>query len=98
MSATQFANSWPAAFGLVRAECQCCGRRSKPVEPNDQGEPDLWKMARGWSEAPFPADCAHSDGSKGSVYTCPACNRKLRSGQCLPLRAGRVVLSTRRVA
>jgi hypothetical protein len=45
-------------------------------------------MARGWSEAPFPADHQHDDGSIGSRYTCPACNKLLRAGRTLQTRGG----------
>jgi hypothetical protein len=43
-------------------------------------------MARGWSEAPYPVDCEHSDGSHGSTYTCPKCNKRLHAGETLTLR------------
>lgn len=86
------------ARGAVMAVCQCCDRRSRSVRPNDQGEPDLWNMPQGWSEAPYPADCAHSDGSMGSSYTCPACNKRLHKGETLQLRNGRAALRTRVVS
>ena len=79
-------NHEPRRPGYFSAICQCCGRASHPVKPDDQGEPDMWKLARGWSQAPFPKDCIHSDGSIGSRYTCPACNAQLRKGMTLPLR------------
>jgi hypothetical protein len=71
---------------LQRAQCQCCPRQSRPVPADDQGEPNLWAMPRGWSTAPFPADFEHSDGSVGSKYTCPACNTRLRKGETLQVR------------
>lgn len=76
-----------SANGAVCAVCECCGKRSRPGKPNNSGEPDLWNMGRGWSEAPFPSDFVHRDGSIGSTYTCPACNKKLRAGAELQLRA-----------
>lgn len=69
------------------AICEFCGRKSKFTDVNEHGEPDLWKMGRGWSEAPYPADSQHDDGSTGSKYTCPACNKRLRSGESLETRA-----------
>jgi hypothetical protein len=71
---------------LIRAQCQCCDRQSRPVQPDAVGEPDLWRMARGWSQAPFSPDFKHSDGRTGSLYTCPSCNTKLRAGLTLQRR------------
>jgi len=72
--------------GCSRAVCQCCNKQSRPVRVDDDGEPDLWRMARGWSVAPFPANCVHRDGSVGSKFTCPACNVRLNRGETLQLR------------
>lgn len=74
--------------GKAAAVCCCCNRKSRPAEVCSDGEPDLWKMPQGWSQAPFPADFQHSDGSLGSTYTCPECNRRLRRGETLKLRGG----------
>jgi len=76
-------------FGHVRAVCFICDRRSRPVKPDSFGEPDLFAMARGWSQAPFPADYQHPDGSVGSTYTCPACNSRLHKGETLAMPARR---------
>lgn len=73
--------------GLVAAICQCCGKRSRPGPPDPQGEPDLWHMPKDWSTAPFPPAFQHRDGSRGSTYTCPACNRRLEKGETLQRRA-----------
>lgn len=75
-----------ASNGRVRAVCQCCGSKSKPAKPCSDGEPDLFYLGRGWSEAPYPDDCVHSDGSRGSTYTCPKCNKRLYAGESLTLR------------
>lgn len=83
-------NIKPAKHGKASAICRCCGKQSQPVQTDKDGEPDLWHMARGWSQAPFPADYQHRDGSVGSTYTCPACNRRLRAGEALQLRSGRL--------
>ena len=80
-------NSVGNGLGQYSAICQCCGRKSRPATPLRPGEPDLFTMARGWSTAPFPADFIHSDGSRGSTFTCPDCNKRLRSGESLVLRA-----------
>lgn len=72
--------------GKSSAICECCAKQSRPVPVDADGEPDLWKMARGWSTAPFPADFVHRNGSVGSTFTCPACNTRLRNGEALQLR------------
>lgn len=74
--------------GKSSAVCQCCGRQSRPVTLDVEGEPDLWKIPRGWSTSPLPASYVHEDGSVGSTYTCPACNKLLRSGATLARRGG----------
>lgn len=73
------------------AVCQCCGRRSRPVETDRDGEPELFDLARGWSQAPFPARFRHPDGSLGSKYTCPACNARLKRGETLQVCGGGTV-------
>jgi predicted RNA-binding Zn-ribbon protein involved in translation (DUF1610 family) len=73
--------------GRVKAVCQCCGHQSPAKAPNDQGEPDLFRLPANWSEAPYFTTTQHSDGSHGSRYTCPACNAKLSRGQTLRMRA-----------
>lgn len=67
--------------------CDCCGRRSKPVQPDEDGEPHFLEIPRGWSTAPYSHDVVHRDGSRGSFYTCPPCNRRLSAGESLTLRA-----------
>lgn len=73
----QVTNALRTATGKIRAVCQCCGSLSRAHAPNSYGDPDLCEMGRGWSEARFPADFLHEDGSTGSIYTCPACNALL---------------------
>ena len=82
-------NHVTAGNGKVAAVCDCCDRKSRLVIAGSHGEPELWNMGRGWSQAPFPADYMHPDGSIGSMYTCPACNKLLRSGIALTLRGGK---------
>lgn len=81
-------NHTPVRNGCSSAVCQCCNKHSRPVKVDDDGEPDLWRMARGWSVAPLPADYVHRDGSVGSTFTCPACNVRLHRGETLQLRGG----------
>src|ERR1700682_5364808 len=75
--------------GRVVAVCCCCGRRSKPSKPDDDGEPVLWEIGSGWSEAPYPHSFKHDDGSVGSTWTCPSCNKRLRAGEALLMRDGK---------
>ena len=79
-------NHTPVRSGCSRAVCQCCNKQSRPVRVDDDGEPDLWRMARGWSMGPLPASYVHRDGSIGSTYTCPTCNARLNKGETLQLR------------
>lgn len=76
------------AAGKVMAVCQICARRSKATPPDKDGEPQLFGLAKGWSTAPYPAHFEHRDGSRGSTYTCPACNKRLHKGETLRLRNG----------
>jgi hypothetical protein len=79
-------NHTPVRNGKSSAVCRFCGRTSRAVAVCDDGEPDLFHLQRGWSEAPYPADCEHSDGSVGSLFSCPKCNQRLRSGERLKWR------------
>jgi hypothetical protein len=85
-----FVNYAPSTRGRVVAICECCGRRSRPTSPNADGEPSLFEgfpgPGRGWSEAPYSHSFRHDDGSVGSTWTCPACNKRLRAGEALTLR------------
>ncbi len=81
-------NTETSKAGRIRVVCEICDRRSKytdPVEPYPASrtrhlpQPDFWTI-RGWSEAPFPDDYVHADGSSGSTFTCPACQRRMRTG------------------
>lgn len=75
------------AKGLVSAVCQFCAKRGKAVKPDKDGEPCLFAMPNGWTQAPYPAHLEHKDGSRGSFYTCPTCSKRLHRGQKL-LRRG----------
>lgn len=81
-----YVNYVRSTLGRVVAICECCGRRSKPCKPDTDGEPNLWEIGRKWSEAPYPHDFVHPDGSVGSTFTCPACNARLRAGESLKCR------------
>ena len=84
----QYVNFTTTNTGKVRAVCDCCGERSKATDPDIDrgGEPLLHRMELGWSQAPFPHDSVHKDGSAGSFFTCPACSQKLNAGQILKTR------------
>jgi hypothetical protein len=58
----------------VSAICGC-GRTSKPVATQADGRPSFWDLPQGWSCAPYPATHLHQDGTYGSQYVCPTCNR-----------------------
>lgn len=87
-NAPALVNHTPVRNGRSSALCQCCNKQSRPAKVDDDGEPDLWRMARGWSQAPLPAKYQHNDGSFGSKYTCPACNARLNRGETLQVRQG----------
>ncbi|AMS02960.1 hypothetical protein SEA_MAGICMAN_39 [Gordonia phage MagicMan] len=75
MSRSEIANLEMIRDGRkVRAVCQSCDRRSRPVATRVGGAPSLWDLS-GWSAATYPENFVHSDGSRGTVYTCPGCAR-----------------------
>lgn len=80
-------NAVASRGGKYAAICHCCGRKSRPVAPLRDAEPDLFLLARGWSTAPFPSDFVHKDGSRGSQFTCPSCNKQLHRGEWVVTRA-----------
>lgn len=82
-------NCVSATKGRVAAICCHCGKRSKPCQPDSDGEPDTFTIGRGWSSAPYPHDFKHEDGSAGSTFTCPACNKRLHAGETLRTRDGK---------
>jgi hypothetical protein len=84
---SEYINYAKTSNGKVRAICECCGKKSLAVLPDEDGEPPLWRLAAGWWQAPYPADFIHSDGSIGSNYTCPGCHKKMQSGQSVKLRS-----------
>lgn len=85
--AAKSVNSLSYTNGRASAVCWSCARKSNPVEVDRDAEPDLWELADGWSQAPFPSHFVHRNGSVGSLYTCPSCNAGLRHGG--PLRPAR---------
>ena len=70
----------------VAAVCECCGKKSKYAPPAYDGQPAIWHLS-GWSSAPYPKDFVHKDGSTGSRYDCPSCEKRLRNGESLKLRS-----------
>lgn len=68
--------NWVAtSTGNVRAICQHCDRRSRPVAAEPDGRPGFWDL-RGWTETPYPINHRHADGSRGSKFCCPSCYRR----------------------
>lgn len=59
--------------GKVRAVCYHCGKRSRPVEPDEQGRIPFGEIT--WSCAPYSPGFEHRDGSTGDLWFCPACDR-----------------------
>lgn len=57
--------------GKQRAVCQFCGKQSRAHE-----RVNIFVLGAGWSVAPYPADFVHTDGSLGSMFTCPTCNTR----------------------
>jgi|JI7StandDraft_1071085.scaffolds.fasta_scaffold15599_2 hypothetical protein len=77
--------------GRLRPVCLVCNKQGPGMVTGPDGEPTLLDMPRGWSCAPYGADFKHRDGSTGSTFTCPSCNKQLRAGACLQLRNGGTV-------
>ena len=90
-TATAPINHTPLRHGRCSAVCCICSKQSRPVLADADGEPDLWRMAAGWSMAPLPADYRHRDGSVGSTFTCPGCNARLHQGETLQRRGRNLV-------
>lgn len=67
------ANHIPTTTGRVRAVCEFCDRKSRPVEAGRDGQPAT--EPAGWTVARFPANHRHGDGSHGSTWTCTSCRR-----------------------
>ena len=63
--------------GMVRAVCRGCGAVSCWVQPDYDGQPDIFDISPwGWSSAPYVSSFRHGDGSYGSFFHCPVCNEK----------------------
>ena len=75
--------------GKARAVCETCDKRSRPVRADADGEPSMWELPRGWSSAPYPHDFVHTDGSVGTKWICPACKKRLDSGESLHVHESR---------
>lgn len=75
--------------GKAGPVCEFCGRVGRAVTPTGRdGRLSVFDVARGWSCAPYPDDFVHPDGSKGSLWTCPACQRRIDRGEVLTTRDG----------
>lgn len=97
MSATtRIVNFVSTRTSKVRAVCEFCDRRSGPDKPEADGEPSMLALPRGWSCAPYPRDFVHEDGSTGTLFTCPRCNKRLNNGESLfPHESRRVARQAR---
>jgi hypothetical protein len=65
----------PTTGGKLRAICQECGNKSRPLSRRRDGHPAIAELAYGWSCAPYPMTHMHVDGSVGSRFRCPDCRR-----------------------
>lgn len=72
--------------GKAAAICECCGKQSKYVPTNSSSEPSIFYLSD-WSISPFPKDFIHNDGSIGSIYHCPSCDKQLSAGKTLKTRS-----------
>lgn len=61
------------------AVCHRCGKMTEPLPVDDFSEPDLLHAELNWSESPYPVGFEHTNGSHGTIYTCPDCNSRLTS-------------------
>ncbi len=86
------ANVVSTSTGGVRVVCEFCGRKSRAVTLNPRGRVSLFDLAPGWTEAPYSPSFVHVDGSVGSLWTCPACTRKLDRGESLTRHPDRTSL------
>ena len=73
------ANQITTSSGRLRAVCEYCGRKTKPVL-TQRDRLSILDVAVGWSVAPYPADFVHADSSCGSLWTCPRCNKRIQQG------------------
>jgi hypothetical protein len=76
------------AAGKLRPVCEFCGKVGRAAAPFDGGDLTLWDVAQGWGEVPYPPDFVHEDGSRGSLWRCPACSLRMDRGEVLEHRAG----------
>jgi hypothetical protein len=81
------ANVIRTSTGRLCPVCEFCGKVGRAATPLD-GRLSLWDVARGWIETPYPPEFVHDDGSIGSLWTCPGCDRRLRRGEALRGRTG----------
>lgn len=74
-------NLIPTSTGKVRTVCFYCDRTSRPRRVDANCRPSWSDWPRGWSEGCYDPEHVNADGSTGSVWTCPACNRLVRERQ-----------------
>ena len=71
--------------GRQSAVCEFCGRTAPPARPTRQAGTrlSLFDLPQGWASAPYPDTFVHPDGSTGTQWSCPTCNRRLDAGESL---------------
>lgn len=80
---TAIANTERTGTGRLRAVCEYCGKRSRPVDVGERTRLGILDLPAGWSEAPYSPTHVHGDGSTGSLWCCPACARRRDAGERL---------------
>lgn len=80
---TAIVNVERTTTGRLRAVCEHCGRRSRPVDVGARDRLGVFDLPAGWWEVPYSPGTRHPDGSTGSLWCCPACARRLDSGHAL---------------
>lgn len=84
--------------GKARPVCEFCGKRGRAADPDADGQVHLWQLASGWGVCPYPADFEHPDGSRGDLYQCGACGRRMLAGEALFPHADRRAARAARLA
>jgi hypothetical protein len=69
--------------GKLRPVCEFCGKVGRPATPTLRGGLSVLDVAPGWGCAPYPGAFVHRDGSTGSLWRCPTCERRMDRGETL---------------
>lgn len=73
--------------GKLRPVCEFCGKIGRAVAPSLPGRLTIMDVAQGWTSAPYSPEFIHPDGSAGTKWTCPACQKRLDRGEVLRTRS-----------